>query len=56
VCGTDKLKLVAARDWRYDRYLEKYSTEPSPEFIQQQLDIQRTMQTQTDTPTPAPTP
>lgn len=54
-CGNDKLKLVAARDWRYDRYLEKYSTEPSPEFIQQQLDVQRSMQTQSQaTPTPTP--
>lgn len=45
-CDSDKLKLVAARDWRYDRYLEKYSTEPPPSFIQEQLEVQRATQSQ----------
>ncbi|GJM25197.1 MAG: hypothetical protein DHS20C16_16120 [Phycisphaerae bacterium] len=39
--GGDKLKLVAGRDWRYDRYLENYSTEPPPEFIKMQLEQER---------------
>jgi hypothetical protein len=35
------LQLVAARDWRYDRYLSNFSTEPPTDFIQLQLEQQR---------------
>ena len=41
VSNKNLLKLVAARDWKYDRYLENFSTEPSPEFIKEELEQQR---------------
>lgn len=39
--GKDLLKLVAAREWLNDRYLKDFSTEPSTDFIKQQLEVQR---------------
>ncbi len=39
--GGDKLKLVAGRNWNFDRYLEEHSTEPSPDFIKSQLEKKR---------------
>lgn len=42
VPGTRRLKLVAARSFLYDRYLEDYGgDEPSPEQIKELLDKQR---------------
>ena len=41
VPGKRKLRLVAARDWRFDRYLENFETEPPPEVIQEILEEQR---------------
>ena len=35
------LRLVAGRDWRYDRYLRKFSTEPMPDVIQQMVEDER---------------
>lgn len=35
------LKLVAARDWRYDRYLENHCTDPPVNVIKQMLEDQR---------------
>ena len=43
--STRKLKLVAARSFRFDRYLENYSCdEPSPEQIQEMLRDQNRVQ------------
>lgn len=43
--STRKLKLVAARSFRFDRYLENYSCdEPSPEQIQEMLREQNRVQ------------
>jgi len=39
--GRNTLNLVAARDWRYDRYLTSYSTEPPIDVVKAQLDEQR---------------
>ncbi len=36
--GSDKLKLVAGRNWNYDRRLSNHSTEPPPDFIKTQLE------------------
>ncbi len=36
--GKNVLQLVAARDWRYDRYLPNHATEPPPEVIKEQLE------------------
>lgn len=41
VAGKRKLRLVAARDWRFDRYLENFETEPPPEVVQEILEEQR---------------
>lgn len=41
VPGKRKLRLVAARDWRFDRYLENFETEPPPEVVQEILEEQR---------------
>jgi hypothetical protein len=38
--GGDKLKLVAGRDWRFDRKLENWGTEPPTTVIQQILNEQ----------------
>ncbi len=38
--GGDKLKLVAGRDWRFDRKLENWGTEPPTDVIQQILNEQ----------------
>ncbi len=38
--GGDKLKLVAGRDWRFDRKLENWGTEPPTNVIQQILNVQ----------------
>ena len=46
----DSLKLVSARDWRYDRYLTDYATEPPTKVIQQELDAQRAAGLQAATP------
>lgn len=35
------LQLVAARDWRYDRYLEDFATEPATEVVREQVEAQR---------------
>ncbi len=43
------LKFVAARDWRYDRYLKDFSTEPTTDFIRQQLEQQRAAEMQSNT-------
>ena len=43
------LKFVAARDWRYDRYLKDFSTEPTTDFIRQQLEQQRAAEMQNNT-------
>lgn len=42
--GDKQLKLIAARDWRYDRYLENYHTDPPPKVIQDLLEDQRRVQ------------
>lgn len=36
-----QLKLVAARSFQYDRYLEEFDTEPKPDVIKGMLDDQR---------------
>lgn len=35
--GQNVLKLVAVRDWRYDRYLQDWATEPPVEVIKEQV-------------------
>ncbi len=44
------LKFVAARDWRYDRYLKDYSTEPATDFIRRLLEQQREAELQASSP------
>lgn len=39
--GKNVLALVAARDWRYDRYLTNWSTEPDIDAIKSILEQQR---------------
>ncbi|HRX86313.1 MAG TPA: hypothetical protein P5572_14935 [Phycisphaerae bacterium] len=39
--GDKVLKLVAVRDWRYDRYLPEYGTEPPIDVIKQQVEQYR---------------
>lgn len=39
--GDKVLKLVAVRDWRYDRYLPEFSTEPPIDAIKAQVEQYR---------------
>ena len=41
--GKPLLKLVAARSWKYDRYLEEYNIDPdtAPPIIEQMVEEQR---------------
>jgi hypothetical protein len=39
--GRNALRLVAARDWRFDRYLTEFATDPPIATIKEQLDQQR---------------
>ncbi len=56
--GQNVLKLVAVRDWRYDRYLPEYSTEPPIEVVKEQVAQYRASARGNAPPaaTPAPTP
>ena len=47
--GTRKLKLVAARSFRWDRYLENYNNEePAPEVVQEMLQEQNRIRERTN--------
>ena len=48
--GNRVLKLVAARKWIYDRYLENHSTEPPIDVVEQMLEDQRAAAMQAATP------
>ena len=48
--GKNVLKLVAARDWRYDRYLQDYATDPPTDNIKYQLEKQRAAALQSASP------
>ncbi|MCB9849519.1 MAG: hypothetical protein H6817_02305 [Phycisphaerales bacterium] len=48
--GKNTLVLAAARDWRYDRYLAEFSTEPPIETVKEQLEQQRAAARNAPTP------
>jgi hypothetical protein len=50
VSGKNVLQLVAARDWRFDRYLEDFSTEPPTSFVQEQVEAQRAAKLRASSP------
>lgn len=39
--GGDGLKLVAARNFRYDRQLKDYNTKPEPAWVQHNVEVER---------------
>lgn len=53
--GTRKLKLVTARSFRYDRYLEDYNNDdPTPSMVQEMLKDQNRIQERISGDTTAP--
>lgn len=54
--GEKKLRLMATRNFRYDRHLGQYNTEPSPAEIKDLLDQQQNARREPAVPAPQPTP
>jgi hypothetical protein len=50
------LNLVAVRDWRYDRYLEQWATDPPIEVIKAQVEQLRAAARTGSSPPPTPAP